>query len=150
MPGLYLHGRRIYSVDMMLCYVNIHKPEIKIVKLSSLKKFLSSKAWGNPNNSSYYSPLEVIKNPEKYKKDHKKILKAKLKYPIIMCEGTIIDGYHRLTKAHTLHKKTIKVLTFDKKTLEKFYLGSDIKKVNEMAMFEYIKLFNERFCMTTK
>jgi hypothetical protein len=150
MPSFYIFGKKIYSVDMMLCYLNINKPETKTVKTSSLKSFMSADAWGNPLSNKYHTPNDVLKDPKKYKKDYKKIQKSKLKYPIIMCNKVIIDGYHRLAKAYMKKITSIKVVEFDKKTLEKFYLGNNMKKINELAMFEYIKLFNERFCKIGK
>lgn len=150
MPGYYTVGKKVYSVDMMICYLNIVKPEVKNVKIATLKKFITADAWGNPLTNKYYSPNDVIKDPKKYKKDYQKIKKAKLKYPIIMCSGNIIDGYHRLTKAYMKKISNIKIVNIDKSTLEKFYLGTNLKKIYQMQLYEFIKLFNDRFCIGKK
>ena len=57
--------------------------------------------------------IEIINNPEKYKEEYERTMKADLKYPIDIIENKgrwlILDGLHRLMKAYILNMKTVKV-----------------------------------------
>ncbi len=57
--------------------------------------------------------IEIINNPEKYKEEYERTMKADLKYPIDIMENKgrwlILDGLHRLMKAYILNMKTVKV-----------------------------------------
>lgn len=58
-------------------------------------------------------PWEVIKEPNKHSVHYKKIQEADLKYPIDIMENKgrwlILDGLHRLVKAHMQGLRKIKV-----------------------------------------
>jgi len=150
MVQTYSNNNKIYSVDMMFAYINIYKPKSINVDIKSLIKTLEYKLWGNPQKNIYYSPIEVIKNPKnkKYKHEINRIKKANMKYPIIIDGNHVIDGVHRLTKAFLNNQKNIKAYVFTKKEMNKFLINKtrDWNKVNELEIFDFIKLFYERFC----
>ncbi|MGV8142254.1 MAG: hypothetical protein ACP5NS_01305 [Candidatus Pacearchaeota archaeon] len=56
---------------------------------------------------------EIINNPKKYKEEYERTMKADLKYPIDIMENKgrwlILDGLHRLMKAHILKMKKVNV-----------------------------------------
>src|SRR3989344_1459866 len=58
-------------------------------------------------------PYEVIKEPNKHSTHYKKIQRANLKYPIDIMQNKgrwlILDGLHRLVKAHLQGLKKVKV-----------------------------------------
>ena len=56
---------------------------------------------------------EVINNPEKYKEEYERTMKADLRHPIDIMENKgrwlILDGLHRLMKAYILKMNKVKV-----------------------------------------
>ena len=64
---MYSVNNKIYSVDMMIAYINIFKPKKKQVDTIPLFGVLENKMWGDPLKTNFYSPLDVIKNKKKYK-----------------------------------------------------------------------------------
>ena len=120
----------IYSVDMMIAYVNIIKPSPVKVDIDILVPYLESNLWGD------FSPIDVMKNPthKKYISHIKRIHDADLSYPIFLTNtNDIIDGAHRVSKALTLGKKTISAYIFDKSLMKKFIIhkGFDGNKIDE-------------------
>ena len=139
----------IYSVDMMFAYLNTHKHPAKKISVNEYKDGLEQKSWGDPAAGIYYSALDVITHPRKYKNEYKRILKANLSYPIIISlDGFIIDGVHRLTKAYLHNKKEIKAYIFDKQLMKKFIIAKkgEWGKVDKMKMYDFIKRYVDRFC----
>jgi len=142
-------NRKIYSVDMMFAYINIYKPKSTSVDIDDLLHNLEYKGWGDPIKSILYSPLDVLKNPNKkqYKKEIQRIENADLKYPIIIYNNNIVDGVHRLTKANLQGKKKIKAYIFNSDLMKKFLINNnrDWEKVDNMEAYELIQLFHKRF-----
>jgi len=149
MVATYSDGKKIYSVDLMIAYVNIYKPiAIKINIQDYFDSIINYKGWGNPIKNIYYSPQDVLNNPIKYKEDYERIMNAKLTYPIIITKNNIvIDGVHRIVKASYLNKKQIKAYVFDNTLLNKFLLdkNKNFKKVDKLTTTDLIMLFNRRF-----
>jgi hypothetical protein len=54
--------------------------------------------------------------------------------------GRVVDGIHRVTKAHLEGKKTIRAYILDKKTLGKFRIGKD-----SMHPHDILELYMRRF-----
>ena len=81
-----------------------------------------------------------------------RITNSNLKFPISIYKDEIIDGYHRLTKSYILNKKTIKVFLFDDKIMNKFVVNEkkDYDYVNNLRLYEYIKLFIKNFKLESK
>jgi hypothetical protein len=145
----YGNNNKIYSVDMMIAYINIFKPKSITIKTDSLRHHLDKKSWGNPIKKIYYSPAMVLSNKTKpkYKKEVDRIKGADLKYPIIMHGKHMVDGMHRLTKAIMTKKKSIKVYKFNTTIMNKFLVDKDRRygKVDKMNVYEFIQLFHKKF-----
>lgn len=148
MGRTYSDSRYIYSVDMMFVYLNIVKPKAVTIKIDKiLLHQLEHKGWGDPEKNIHYSPHDVLKKPKKYVDDYNKILDADLKYPIIMYNGNIVDGIHRLTKSYLQEKKTIKTYQFDSSLMKKFVIAKKDRwgDANKVETYQLIQLFMKRF-----
>jgi len=101
MPHTFSDNKKIYSVDMMLAYTNLFMPKYKKIKINILIDTLDYKDWRSSDydNLDYYSPKQVLENPNKYKSEIKRIKRSKLKYPIIINNNNIvIDDYFKTNK----------------------------------------------------
>lgn len=153
MPRSRTHSddNNIYSVDMMFVWIHSNKPKAKILQVDRLIHMLESKRWGDPRivgDSGRYSPIDVLREPEKYPEDYVRIQNADLKYPIIIdTNGDIVDGIHRLTKTYLLKRKTISAYVFGKTLMKKFKIGNSDEwdKVHDMEVSELIELYVKRF-----
>jgi len=69
--------------------------------------------WNTEKGFYDLTPNEIIDNPEKFKEEHKRTMKADLKHPIDIMKNKgrwlILDGLHRLVKAKILGHKTVSV-----------------------------------------
>jgi hypothetical protein len=141
----YSDGKNVYSVDMMIAYVNIFKPKSKEVDIDNFTFLLQNQTWGFGKHR--YSPQDVLNNPSKYKSDIKRINNADLRFPIITLGKFVVDGVHRLTKAFLQHKNKIQIYEMNPKIFNKFIISkvSDYPKLN-IQIFDFIKAFHERFC----
>ena len=67
--------------------------------------------WNKPRSFYDLKPNEVIKNPEKYKKEWERTMQADLSHPIDIMKNKgrwlILDGLHRLVKLKILRKERI-------------------------------------------
>ena len=139
-----------YSVDMMISYINIFKPDSIFINVNEYEDYLDNDCWGyfNKKKRIKITPKIVLENPKKYKKHINRINNAKLKYPIIIYKDKhksyIIDGVHRLINAIKNNKKKIKAIIFNRKILNKFIIS---KKKNNIILDVnfYIELFYKRF-----
>jgi len=141
----YHNNKNIYSVDMMISYINLYGHPIVKVPIEKFIPQLNENVWGE------WSPMDVIKNMEtkKYKNDAERIQKANLEYPIIVTGKHIIDGYHRVAKAYLEEKKYIDVYIFKAELMNKFILNKDMNfvKVHQHTdIHEIIELWTKRFC----
>jgi len=141
--GTYADNNHIYSNDLMFMYIQDKRPKSVKLPLASLIHHLRENDWSDwstPGTPSF-SAMDVLKNPNKYKEHYRRILDAKLKYPIIIDKktGYVIDGMHRLAKSYMLNKPDIRAHVFDDKLMSKFILTSkpDTKKEWTGADWEY-------------
>ena len=148
----YRDEAKIYSVDLMIMYVNAFKPPTIRIKLNDdkVKGILEQKAWmGKLNSKRKFSPLQVLRKPKyaPYAPHYKRIVEADLRCPIIIDEYGVIDGLHRLSKAYKLKRRFINAYYFDKKLISKFLLSSkgDIDSIMSLHLYELVDLFNKRF-----
>lgn len=150
MVQTYSDNKAVYSVDMMFVYLKYHKHPVTKINVSDLVKTLEYQGWGNPSKGIRYSALDVLEKPKKYPDDYERIINADLSYPIIITKNYIVDGVHRLTKAHLEGKKSIRAYVFDAKLMKKFKLANKTKdvwkKINRMYIYELIDLYHKRFC----
>lgn len=119
--------------------------------IEKLKHNLEFNGWGNPETGNLYSPMDVINNPKKYKKEMQRIKRSNLRYPIIVHikrnKVYIVDGTHRLVKSILVNKKDIKVHVFDSKLMRKFLINKkgNWKAVLEISVHQYIESFEKNF-----
>jgi hypothetical protein len=147
-------GHYIFSVNMMIKYINNNKYNYKNISLQILLHNLYIKAWGNQINvDKRFAPMNIIKNPTISLLNSEIIQKSELIYPIIIYifdkKLYIIDGYHRLSKAYLLNKKNIKAYIFTNNLLNKFKIAENNKKGWELVenLNDNIinEIYNEKF-----
>ena len=149
MPGLKTYSpdmKHIYSVDMMLSYINVHKPKVVNLPVDLFVEQLNQNVWGD------WSPMTVIHKitMKKYKANADRIYKADLSYPIIITDkNNIVDGYHRAAKAVLEGKKTIKAYVFNNTLMNKFLLDKDanfVKVHQHTSVSDILDIYISRFC----
>jgi len=146
MVHTYSDGNKIYIVDLMIAYVNIvNYPSIKIDTKDYLEH-LKSKCWRH--HGKKYSPIDVFTNPLMYEHDINKIKNADLKYPIIIHNGNIVDGMHRLSQAYIKNKYYLDAYIFNDALMKKFLVSThgDYKKLENFDIHNFIEMYNDRFC----
>ncbi len=149
MAESFIRYGKIYSIDLMISYVNLFKPKEININVKDFEDVLAFKVW----NEGQSSPIDVLEDPknESHKDDFEKINKADLKYAIFLdANSNIINGHHRLTKAFLNNKKTLKAIMFDDKLIEKFKLSNkatkkELVRVILMPPFKLIDMFVKRF-----
>ena len=147
MPPLrtYADEKAIYSVDMMLAYLNTHKHPVVKMPMSDFEWQLEQKVWGD------WSPMDVIQKPglKKHAENAQRIKDADLSYPVIVTsKGVLVDGYHRVAKAYKQGAKEMKVQMFDAALMRKFILDKDrnfVRVHQRMPVYEILELFAKRF-----
>lgn len=149
MPRTASMGKIVYSVDMMIAYVNLFKLKHEMINLNDLDFDPDYKGWSI--DKVRFSPNDVLENPKKYKEDYKRIIDADLSYPIIVSWNPkakryiIFDGYHRILKTKALAKKNIKAYVLDKKILNKFVIDKNGDWNVGYSISDYIEIFNKKF-----
>jgi hypothetical protein len=142
----YHNNKNIFSVDMMLSYINIYGHKIVKLPIDVFIPQLTEKVWGD------WSPLDVIEkiNLKKYKDDAERIQRANLEYPVIVTgKHNIVDGYHRVAKAYLEEKKYVDAYIFDSELMNKFIINKDMDFVKVHAhtdINEILELWTKRFC----
>jgi hypothetical protein len=149
----YADGKNIYSVDMMLAYINTKGHPIEQFSIDMFVPQLEQKVWGE------WSPKTVIEKMDvkKYHENSERIKKADLSYPIIITGNktsvtrvhSIVDGYHRISRAYLEGKKNINAYVFDKSLMNKFILNKDmnfVKVHQNTGIHEILELWTKRFC----
>lgn len=142
----YSDEKYIYSVDMMMVYVNTHKVPVEKVSLEENLWQLEQNVWGD------YSPSDILKHPErkKYTENIQRMKEADLSYPIFMTSKyQIIDGYHRFLKAFQQKETHIKAYIFEPPLMRKFIINKELDFVavhQKMAIHEVLELYVKRFC----
>ncbi len=74
------------------------------------------------DNEKYsLKPWHTIRNPKRYKEEYNHAMNVDMKYPLDIIESKgrwlILDGLHRLMKAHILKMKTVKVRKIPKERI---------------------------------
>lgn len=155
MPGLrtYHDGKNIYSVDMMLAYLNTQGHPTESIPVDTFRAQMEKPVWGD------WSPKMVLDkmDTKKYSRNAERIRKADVTYPIIITgkktaaaeAHTIVDGYHRVAKAFLDKNSHIKAYVFDASLMNKFILDKDmnfVKVHQQMDVNEILELWTQRFC----
>ena len=139
--------KAIYSVDMMLAYLNTHEHPVVELPMEKFLWQLEQKVWGD------WSPSDVLKNmkAKKYANNAARIDKADLAYPVIVTAAghKLVDGYHRVAKAHRDGATSVKAVVFPVALMKKFILDTDmdfVKVHQRTSLNEILELWNRRFC----
>jgi hypothetical protein len=150
MPSLrtYRNSKHIYSVDMMIAYVNIFKYPITSIPIEEFRSQLHENIWGE---KTPLTPMQVIEkiHLKKYASNAERIHKADLSYPIFVdSTHRILDGYHRVSKAYIEDKKEIHAYVFDANLMKKFILVKDLdfEKLNKLSISDFLELWSKHFC----
>ena len=142
----YHNNKNIFSVDMMISYVNVFGHPKESLPVDVFIPQLEEKVWGD------WSPMDVVHNMtfKKYKEDAQKIRDADMAFPLIVTgKNKIVDGYHRVAKAYLEDKKNVDVYVFNSDLMNKFIISRDmnfVKVHNETSIHELIELWTKRFC----
>jgi hypothetical protein len=149
----YTDGKNIYSVDMMLAYLNTKGHPVEKFPVNTFLSQLEQPVWGE------WSPKNVLDkmDAKKYSENSERIKKADLSFPIIITGNrtsatrahTIVDGYHRISKAILEEKKDIQAHVFDQTLMNKFILNKDmnfVKVHQHTSIHEILELWAKRFC----
>jgi len=116
--GYFSDDKYNYSVDMMIEYINEHKPpKIKL----NVKDLLFNLNWDSLENN--IKPKDILKDIENFKTEEIRIKRADMKYPIIIDSNyNIIDGVHRYMKHILKYKTHINVYIFNKALMKQFII----------------------------
>ena len=91
---------------------NLKEP-VEEMEISKLEWCFDLPFWHTENNTYNFKPIWVINDPEKYPERYKRVMEAKLDWPIDIMfwrgRWLLLDGLHRLTKAKILGRKKVKV-----------------------------------------
>ena len=78
--------------------------------------------WNTEGGYYDLAPQEVIDNPQKYKEEYERTMRADLRYPIDVMENKerllILDGLHRLTKAKIIGLDTVQARNIPRKYIK--------------------------------
>jgi disulfide oxidoreductase YuzD len=145
MVHTYSDNDKIYLVDLMIAYVNIFDYPVTHIDTKDYLPHLKSKCWRKFGKK--YSPIEVLNNPSIYDLDMEKIKNAEVGYPIIIFDGNVVDGMHRLTKLYLQQKSHLKAYVFNEALMKKFLVSAkgDYKKLESLEIHHIIEMFNDRF-----
>lgn len=142
----YSDEKYIYSVDMMMAYVNTHTLPVQKINIKENLWQIEQPVWGD------YTPADVLERPtlKKYAENIQRIRESDLSYPIFMTsKHQIIDGYHRFLKAIQNGDTTIKAYLFEPALMRKFIVNKelDYPAVHQrMGIHELLELYQKRFC----
>jgi hypothetical protein len=143
MPQTTSRGKTVYSVDMMFAYINLFKPKPTTLAVESLELDMDTKGWGS--GDARYSVNDVLREPNAYPDEIKRVRDADLSYPIIVSKaGVIWDGVHRVVKARMEKRSHIRAYEFDDRTMSMFVI--DRKGAYDKPLHEIIELFHRRMC----
>jgi disulfide oxidoreductase YuzD len=142
----YHDGKNIYSVDMMIAYLNTTGHPVSKLPIEAFGPQMEKKVWGD------WSPMTVLAKMDvkKYADDAERIRKANMSYPIIVTKNhTIVDGYHRVAKALLKDQTHIDAYVFGPALMNKFILDRDMNFVRvhqHMTVADVLELWAKRFC----
>ncbi len=138
----------ICSVDMMFAYLLDFTHPIESLHIEDLDIF-TKKVWVDSKNRKY-APIDVFDEPRRYAADLERIMQADLQYPIIYNENRgVLDGIHRICKAHLLGYETIDAYVFDDELVERFIIAPDTKaaykEIENTPLYELMSLYRRNF-----
>ncbi len=142
----YSDDNGIYSVDMMFMYVNGGGHSKSNVNVNDLSSQLDYKCWGDCRGKQY-SPNEVIADVSQYAHEYGRVATSDLRYPIIMFNGFVVDGMHRLAKSKIAGLEHIPAYVFSSELMAKFRIADadDWDTADGVHYDHLVALFQLRF-----
>ena len=150
MAKIYNREKNVYSVDLMIAYVGLFKLEPIEIDIERMRPSMNLPYWLSKRGKTMVrlSPAQAIENPDEYPEHKKKIESADLRYPIMIHEDYhLIDGAHRLVKAFSEERKTIRAYMFSDELMEKFIVNKEgnINIGRFISVAQQIHIFYKRF-----
>ena len=105
-----------------------NRKDITMYKMSDVKHWIYQPCWSINNGKCFLSIYQVLLQAKKFPNHIRRIKKADISYPLIIIQdkydkfGTILDGNHRFAKMILEKRRTIPIVYFTKKELEKIKL----------------------------
>ncbi len=120
----YEAGDDVYSTDLAIRWANEYGVP-KDIPVSRFSDAINQYSWvdANENPVTPQMVLDDRHNPA-YKEHVDRLERADLRYPILIHDGHIIDGFHRMTKAILKGYKTVKGVVIPDSVFKKLYVGS--------------------------
>ena len=114
--NIFYDGMKMYNVERLWGLVSRRTPKRR--RIEPLEWHLKEKVWS-------MRPIDVVRNRKKHSRHWNRIKNADLSYPILLNEdGVIVDGCHRLCKAHMMNRATVLVHEVSRKDLRKAEMKS--------------------------
>ncbi len=129
----------IYSVDMLISWVNDFKIKHEKRSLSNYKQLLCCKIWGD------FTPIDVLLHPKKHPEHYSRIIESNTSFPVLLYNNVIIDGYHRLSKSILEDAKYINCIDIPTSVWKKCFLGKKWESIKIDNIHEVIALYNSKF-----
>lgn len=60
-----IDDKKIYSIDMMIAYIDIFSPEYEKIDMNRMKSYLDTKAWYDSDKKNILLSKRVIKSSKK-------------------------------------------------------------------------------------
>ncbi len=103
-----------YSVDWDVEEIWRLELPVRQLPLDALAWHLDVPVWPDESGRNYsVTPRQVLENPSEHPMEMRRVSSASLEYPLDVCRNRgrlmILDGIHRLAKAHSLGCKTVQV-----------------------------------------
>jgi len=86
---------------------------VEDMEITELEWHFDIPFWSTPNGYYDLTPNQVLAEPEKYREEYERILKADMQYPLDIMfwksRWLLLDGLHRLVKAKQQEKQKVNV-----------------------------------------
>jgi hypothetical protein len=150
MAKVYNRELNVYSVDLMIAYVGLFKPEPVDVDIDNIRPSLELPYWLIRKDTKMVrlSPAQFLEEPDEYPYHQKIVDKVNTKYPIMIhTDYRMIDGAHRVVKAILDNQKTVKAYIFDDELMKKFLIDvrGNVQIGRYFSTAQQIQLFYKRF-----
>jgi len=141
---------KLYSVDLLVAYVNVFKPGVIQMPLSSLTESINRPCWVDISSGNKFTIGDVLAHPERYPGHAEQVKNADLSYPTIWSRNYgMLDGKHRLAKAVRDNHESIKACLVSNEVVEKCRIPGAPEDWDTIQLHlkphQLITLFDKRF-----
>lgn len=143
--NLILKNGYLYSADVLMLWLKeFYKP--KQFSIKKLLHHLDDEVWYRDVDESNIdgakvSPNDVIKNPTKHKRRYNRIKKSNYKLPVVICDGILVDGYHRLANAFLDGRSRISAYLITEEVLQPFAVGRFNNSLDVLCLNMLMKIY---------